>query len=195
MGKSIFAGIDSKTLRELKKKLEENGRYSKCGDWELLICDYPGRDSGKWEAKIKNSKSKEGLSVLFFTFERSFKKVIKIGVDALKAKDKFFKKFKGIEFYFKQALRECNKNNPRVVIPYVSSAVTFKDGKYYYTKLLDLDRCEINLGEGVKNKRDFMGYAGKMIKLAESTGCTGVSFRSNWYSESSGYVMNKFLHG
>lgn len=193
---SIFKEIDSKTLRVLKKKICDKGflTSSKENGWLLKIVDHSTRDSGKYLAEIRNLKSGEGYSVWFFTFDTSIKSIVRIGVDALKAKDKFFdKKFKGAPFYFKQALRSCNKDNPRVKIPYFTGAVTYKNGKYYYEKLIDYDRSSITLGSGVKNKRDFLDYADKAIALANRTGCTGMSLRANWYSESEGFVMSTGL--
>lgn len=100
------------------------------------------------------------------------------------------KNFKGFEVLLKKALRECNKDNTYVKIPYFSNGITYKDGKYYFNKVIDNGLTKLTLGEGVKKKSDFINNVAKVISISDRTGIDGVQMSTGFYSKHTGFVIS-----
>lgn len=208
---AFFKNIDKTSLKEiktnsekvLKSKLSEindrfkNSHYFAFDNKENYRIEFCKRimksdESILWVvtiAKLENDKIVEEDSLTISTFLENAKGIVKVAFEAFKAKEKAMKKVKPFEVLLKKALRECSKDNAFVKIPYFSNGISFKEGKYYFNRLVDNGLTKLTLGEGVKKKSDFINNLAKIVKIAERTGTDAIVETMGFYSKSTGFVI------
>lgn len=208
---SIFKNIDKVSLKEIKANSEKvlksnlseindrfkNNYYFAYDNKENYRIEFSKRimksdESILWVvtiARLENDKILEEDSLTISTFLENAKGIVKIAFDAFKAKEKVMKKVKPFEILLKKALRECNKDNTFVKIPYFSNGISFIGGKYYFNRLVDNGSTKLTLGEGVKRKSDFVNNLAKIVKISERTGTDAIVETMAFYSKSTGFVL------
>lgn len=208
---AIFKNIDKTSIKEikansekvLKSKLSEindrfkNNHYFAFDNKENYRIEFSKRimksdESILWVvtiARLEEDKIVEEDSLTISTFLENAKGIVKIAFEAFKAKEKTMKKVKPFEVLLKKALRECNKDNTFVKIPYFSNGISFRDGKYYFNRLVDNGLTKLTLGGGVKKKSDFINNLAKIVKIAERTGTDSIVETMGFYSKSTGFVI------
>ena len=208
---TIFKNIDKTSLKEiktnsekvLKSKLSEindrflNSHYFAFDNKENYRIEFSKRimksdESILWVvtiARLEDDKIVEEDSLSISTFLENAKGIVKIAFEAFKAKEKTMKKVKPFEALLKKALRECNKDNTFVKIPYFSNGISLKDGKYYFNRLIDNGITKLTLGGGVKKKSDFISNLAKIVNIAERTGTDCIVETMGFYSKTTGFVI------
>lgn len=208
---TIFKNIDKESLKEikvnsekvLKSKLSEindrflNKHYFAFDNKENYRIEFSKRimksdESILWVvtiARLKNDKIVEEDSLTISTFLENAKGIVKIAFEAFKEKEKVMKKVKPFEALLKKALRECGKDNTFVKIPYFSNGISFRDGKYYFNRLVDNGITKLTLGEGVKKKSDFITNLAKIVNIAERTGTDAIVETMGFYSKATGLIL------
>lgn len=98
-------------------------------------------------SKLEKDRILEDDEITIKTFLENPKGLVKLAIDGFKEKEKKMKNFKGFETLLKKALRECNKDNTYVKFPYFSNGITYKDGKYYFNKVIDNGLTKLTMGK------------------------------------------------